>query len=119
MPKNARKRKGKGTANPIAVPSLENRPRYQTPVPETPSDAQQLLTPKATPAKARVVEDEPEEESEPTVEELRRWLVTHMRWKKFEEKEREKVEERMEELMRAVWLAVEEYIEEEEVHEED
>ena len=28
MPKNARKRKGKGTANPIAVPSLENRPRY-------------------------------------------------------------------------------------------
>jgi len=119
MPKNASKRKGKGTANPIAVPSLENRPRYQTPAPETPSDAQQLQTPKATPAKARVVEEEPEEESEPTVEELQRWLATQVRLKKFEEKEREKVEERMEELMRTVWLAVEEYVEEQEVHEED
>jgi len=95
MPKNARKRKGKA-ANPIAVPSLEIRPRYQTPAPETPSDAQQLPTPKATPAKARVVEEEPEEEpeeeSEPTVEELQRWLATQVRLKKFEEKEREKVE---------------------------
>ena len=37
------------------------------------------------------------------MEELRRWLVTQVRLKEFEEKEREKVEERLEELMRVVY----------------
>jgi len=46
MPKHGRK--GKGMAKPLAVPSLDNKPRYSTP------DVQQLPTPEPTPAaKAR------------------------------------------------------------------
>jgi len=42
MPKHGRK--GKGMAKPLAVPSLDNKPRYSTP------DVQQLPTPEPTPA---------------------------------------------------------------------
>ena len=59
MPKNAQKGKCKGTAKPIAVPSLDNGPRCrQSPT----QDPQRLEAPREPGEKMEVEEAEKEEE---------------------------------------------------------